>query len=113
MERYFHLGARNPWRGGEVFPRGQGPFVRAAREAPDAGRELVVGQWGLVPWFAKTPKLTYSTNNARAEELAVKATFKHPWARGQRCIIPACWRLCASAQIWLRDRVLMAGPGEF
>jgi hypothetical protein len=63
--------------------------VRAAREAPDAGRELVVGQWGLVPWFAKTPKLPYSTNNARAEELAAKATFKHPWARGQRCIIPA------------------------
>ena len=89
MERYFHLGARQPWRGGEVFPRGEGPFVRAAREAPDAGRELVVGQWGLVPWFAKTPKLTYSTNNARAEELAAKATFKHPWARGQRCIIPA------------------------
>ena len=89
MERYFHLGGRNPWRGGEVFPRGQGPFVRSAREAPEAGRELVVGQWGLVPWFAKTPKLTYSTNNARAEELAAKATFKHPWARGQRCIIPA------------------------
>ena len=89
MERYFHLGARQPWRGGEVFPRGQGPFVRAAREVPGAGRELVVGQWGLVPWFAKTPKLTYSTNNARAEELAAKATFKHPWARGQRCIIPA------------------------
>ena len=25
----------------------------------------------------------------------------------------ACWRLCASVQIWLRDRVLMVGPGEF
>ena len=84
MERHFHLGGRNPWRGGEVFPRGRGPFVRAAREAPDVARELVVGQWGLVPWFAKTPKLTYSTNNARAEELSAKATFKHPWARGQR-----------------------------
>ena len=89
MERHFHLGGRNPWRGGEVFPRGQGPFVRTARETPEAGRELVVGQWGLVPWFAKTPKITYSTNNARAEELAEKATFKQPWARGQRCIIPA------------------------
>ncbi len=63
--------------------------MRAAREAPNAGRELVVGQWGLVPWFAKTPKLPYSTNNARAEELAAKATFKHSWTRGQRCIIPA------------------------
>ena len=89
MERYFDLGGRSPWRGGEVFPRAQGPFVRAAREAPEGGRELVVGQWGLVPWFAKTPKLPYSTNTARAEELAAKATFKHPWARAQRCIIPA------------------------
>jgi putative SOS response-associated peptidase YedK len=96
MERQFQLGGRNPWRGGEVFPRGQGPFVRAARaetapgpQNPLPGRELVIGQWGLVHWFAKTPKLPYSTNNARAEELAAKATFKHPWARGQRCVIPA------------------------
>ena len=89
MERYFDLGGRSPWRGGEVFPRAQGPFVRAAREAPDASRELVVGQWGLVPWFATTPQLTCSTNHARAEELAAKATFKHPWAPAQRCIIPA------------------------
>ena len=89
MERHFHLDGRTPWRGGEVFPRGQGPFVRAAHDLPNPHRELIVGQWGLVPWFAKTPKLTYSTNNARAEELAAKATFKHPWARGQRCVIPA------------------------
>lgn len=57
----------------------------------------MVGQWGLIPWFAKTAKLTYATNNARSEELASKASFKAPWARGQRCIIPAwtfdepCW----------------------
>jgi putative SOS response-associated peptidase YedK len=96
MERQFQVGGRQPWRGGEVFPRGQGPFVRSVRAARSSDsdgvnshRELVVGQWGLVPWFAKTPKLTYSTNNARSEEMAAKATFKHPWARGQRCVIPA------------------------
>jgi putative SOS response-associated peptidase YedK len=49
----------------------------------------VVGQWGLIPWLAKTAKLTFSTNNARSGEPAVKATFKDPWKRGQRCIIPA------------------------
>lgn len=85
IERFWHIGARQPWRGGPVFPRAPGPFIRAAGDAP----ELVVGQWGLIPWFAKTPKLTYSTNNARSEELTAKATFKAPWARGQRCIIPA------------------------
>jgi putative SOS response-associated peptidase YedK len=50
-----------------------------------------------VPWFAKTAKLPYPTCNARSEELAAKASYKLPWARGQRCIIPAesffepCW----------------------
>ena len=34
-------------------------------------------------------KLKYPTSNARSEELADKASYKHPWARGQRCIIPA------------------------
>ena len=29
-----------------------------------------------------------------------------------RLKVDDCWRLCASVQIWLRDRVLMAGPGE-
>lgn len=85
IERQWHVGGRNPWRGGEVFPRAPGAFVRAGQ----GGRELAIGQWGLIPWFAKTPKLTYSTNNARSEELASKATYKQPWARGQRCIIPA------------------------
>jgi putative SOS response-associated peptidase YedK len=87
IERLFHIGRANPWKGREVFPRSPGPFVRQVRDSTE--RELVVGQWGLVPWFAKTPKLTYSTNNARFEELSAKASYKLPWARGQRCIIPA------------------------
>jgi putative SOS response-associated peptidase YedK len=62
------------WRSREVFPRAPGPFIRRARHETEPARELVVGQWGLVPSFAKTAKLTYSTNNARSEELAVKAT---------------------------------------
>ncbi len=91
IERMWHIGRHNnnPWRGGGVFPRGQGAFIRRARHDAVYSRELVVGQWGLIPWFAKTPKLPYSTNNARSEELASKASFKDPWARGQRCIIPA------------------------
>ena len=72
-----------------LFPRGTGPFIRRAREDAGYSRELVTGQWGLIPWFAKEPKLKYPTNNARSEELADKASYKHPWARGQRCIIPA------------------------
>lgn len=79
---------------GPIFPRAPGPFVRLDREREP---EVVVGQWGLVPWFAKAARLPYTTNNARAEEVAVKASYKQPWARGQRCLIPAesfdepCW----------------------
>ncbi|MDE2567237.1 MAG: SOS response-associated peptidase [Burkholderiales bacterium] len=89
MEQHWHVGRHNPWRGGEVYPRYIGPFIRRAREAAEPQRELVLGQWSLIPWFAKTRKLTYPTSNARSEELAGKASYKQPWARGQRCLVPA------------------------
>lgn len=79
------------WDGGVVAPRKPGPFIRRARDDAGFSRELVVGRWGLIPWFSKTSNVTYSTNNARSEELAEKDSYKHPWARGQRCIIPADW----------------------
>jgi putative SOS response-associated peptidase YedK len=89
IERHWHVGRRNPWRGGEVFPNYAGPFIRAARDSVAPERELVLGQWALIPWFATERKLRYPTCNARAEELSAKASYKQPWARGQRCLIPA------------------------
>lgn len=79
------------WPGGVVAPRKPGAFIRRARDDAGYSRELVVGRWGLIPWFSKTADIKFSTNNARSEELASKASFKDPWARGQRCIIPADW----------------------
>ena len=113
IERYWHVGGRHPWRGAEVFPRAPGPFVRAARDR-DAERELVVGSWGLVPWFAKSAKLSYSTNNARFEEITAKASYKHSWAHGKRCIIPAlsfdepCWE--SGRNVWWRFRRVDGAP---
>ena len=98
IERHWHLGARQPvgrWAPG-VYPRAPGPFIRA-RQGQAGQRELVAGQWALVPHFAKSAKLSYQTNNARSEELAQKASYRAPWQRGQRCVIPAwvfdepCW----------------------
>ena len=113
MERYWHVGARQPWRAVEVFPRAPGPFLRADGEN-QPGRELVIGQWGLVPWFAKTPKLTYSTNNARFEEITAKASFKSSWTHGKRCIIPAVsfdelnWE--SGKNVWWRFRRADGAP---
>jgi putative SOS response-associated peptidase YedK len=89
IERTWHLGRGQPWRGSEVFPRAPGAFIRAQRDVVEPQRELVLGTWGLIPWFSQTSKVSYSTQNARSEEAAVKASYKQPWARGQRCIIPA------------------------
>lgn len=46
------------------------------------------GRWGLIPWFGKEANVGYSTNNARSEELLDKASYKQPWVRGHRCVIP-------------------------
>ncbi len=97
IERAWHISGQTPAHRWErnLYPRAYGTFIRAS--AADGERELVVGPWGLIPHFAKTAKLPYATNNARSEELARKASFRQPWARGQRCIIPAvsfdepCW----------------------
>ena len=99
IERHWHVGRANPWRGLEgpvdVFPGYQGSFIRAAAMADGQDEpnppmpELVSGQWNLIPWFAISAKLKFATCNARSEEMATKASYKFPWARGQRCIIPA------------------------
>lgn len=108
IERAWHIGRHTPWRGAEVFPQKPGAFIRAARDASEPGRELVVGQFGLVPWFSKTAKPSYSTCNARSEELAQKPTFKDPWKYGKRCIVPAesffepCWE--SGKNVWWRFR---------
>lgn len=98
IDRAWRVDRRQPWRGQTtIFPNYNAPFIRADREATEPRRELVIGQWGLIPWFAKEPKLKIATSNARSEELTDKASYKQPWARGQRCIIPAefffepCW----------------------
>lgn len=70
-----------------IGPWQAGPFIRAGA--------AVVGQWGLIPWFSATRRPAgrggrpISTNNCRIETVATAPSFKAPWARGQRCLIPA------------------------
>ena len=58
---------------GPIFPRAPGPFIRAARDSVEPVRELAVGQWALIPWFAKAAKLPYSTNNASGALVIVRS----------------------------------------
>jgi putative SOS response-associated peptidase YedK len=52
-------------------------------------RELTLMQWGLIPWFSKDGKPSFSTINARAEGLRTAASYREPFAKGRRCIVPA------------------------
>ena len=61
--------------------------MRQARES--GNRELVLMQWGLIPWFSKDGKPSFSTINARAEGLRTAASYKEPFAKGRRCLVPA------------------------
>ena len=63
------------------------PIVRKAKEGD--GRELVLMTWGLIPWFSKDSKPSFSTINARAEGLRTAASYREPFAKGRRCIVPA------------------------
>jgi len=63
--------------------------VPVVRLKPDtAKRELVLLRWGLIPSWAKDPKIAYSTINAKAETVAEKPAFRSAF-RKRRCLIPA------------------------
>lgn len=91
LERFWHIGRGSPlrWPRPDMFPRYLGPFIRAPRAPAGAELELVVGQWWLIADGAaeRTPKA--NTCNARWEDLLKRWSFRGPWLRGQRCLIPA------------------------
>lgn len=68
-----------------VAPTTAVPVVRER----DGERTCDLLRWGLVPFWAKGVPPRLSTINARVETLATAATYRTPWRRGQRCILPA------------------------
>jgi putative SOS response-associated peptidase YedK len=70
------------------------PVLAVTRRA--AERELLVARWGLIPHWAKDPKIGARMINARAETLTEKSAYRSLLAKG-RCLILADgfyeWRL--------------------
>jgi putative SOS response-associated peptidase YedK len=61
--------------------------VAAVRATADAGKnELIPLKWGLIPSWAKDPKIASSLINARAETVAEKPSFRSAFKR-RRCLI--------------------------
>jgi len=87
IEREFNL-VRVEWQFPEsynVAPTQSVPAVRLEAGVPTA-RLL---RWGLIPFFAAGVPPKYSTINARMETVRSSASYRGPWSRGQRCLVPA------------------------
>jgi putative SOS response-associated peptidase YedK len=69
-----------------VAPTQDVPAIRADKSGARIGARL---HWGLIPFWAKGVQPKYSTINATVEKLKDAATWRGPWKRGQRCLMPA------------------------
>ena len=68
-----------------VTPQSAVPVVHETREGERVG-ELM--RWGLVPHWARDATIGHKLNNARAETVAEKPSFRQALRR-RRCILPA------------------------
>ena len=51
-------------------------------------RSLDALRWGLIPYWAKDPKIAYKTINARAETVDTAPSYREAFKK-RRCLIPA------------------------
>ncbi len=80
------------------------------------GNLLEPCKWGLVPFWAKDPKIGYKMINARAETVAEKPSYRAAF-KYRRCLIPANgfyeWRKTDKQPFYihLKDRKLFTFAG--
>lgn len=73
-----------------VAPTKPAPIVieRPPKDDHAGGREVLLARWGLVPSWAKDPKIGSRMINARSETVAQKPAFAKAFAQ-RRAVIPA------------------------
>lgn len=86
LREYFDLQACAIWAPRyNIAPQSD---ILIVRERPAVGRVGQQVRWGLIPRWAKDASIGRKLNNARAETLADKPSFKAGFER-HRCLIPA------------------------
>jgi putative SOS response-associated peptidase YedK len=63
-------------------------FAAEMRVAREGEHTVQLMRFGLVPFWSHGIAPKYSTINATVERLRTAPTFRGPWRRGQRCIVP-------------------------
>jgi len=90
VERHFRTLLPEGYREAAVGPYNQGLILRRA----PAGLQPLMAQWGMIAPGSKARRpdsRAILTNNARAESIASRPTYRDAWRRGQRCLIPCAW----------------------
>ena len=81
-----------------IAPQSAVPVIRETREGERVAEPM---RWGLVPHWAKDERIGHKLNNARAEGMAEKPSFRQA-VRRRRCILPASgfyeWQAVPAAQ---------------
>lgn len=72
----------------EVYPGLLAPFIVRAADRVELARDVRIGQFGLVPYWAKDLAFGRRTYNARSETAHEKPSFRDAWQRGRRCVVP-------------------------
>jgi len=95
-----------------VAPQSQVPVIRETREGE---RVAELMRWGLVPHWAEDERIGHRLNNARAESMADKPSFRQA-VRRRRCIIPASgfyeWQVAGAAQRGAKQPWYISPSGE-
>ncbi len=85
-------GDADPATATEADAAGAPAVPTAPAVAPTVQRELVAGQLGLAPRWAKSASDAHLRGtklvNARAETVTTSNNFRDAWLAGQRCIVP-------------------------
>lgn len=90
VERHFRTLLPEGYREAAVGPYNQGLILRRA----GAALQPLMAQWGMIAPGSKARRpdsRAILTNNARAESIASRPTYRDAWRRGQRCLIPCAW----------------------
>jgi putative SOS response-associated peptidase YedK len=95
-----------------VAPQSVVPVVHETREGERVATPM---RWGLVPHWAKDPAIGHKLNNARAEGVAGKPSFRQALRR-RRCLIPASgfyeWQPAAEPRGRKQPWYFSAAPGS-
>jgi putative SOS response-associated peptidase YedK len=65
------------------------PVIAAGTRRREEGDERRVDalRWGLIPGWAKDPKIGNSLASARAETVHEKPSFRGAWSKARRCLV--------------------------